>query len=378
MQLAAATMRSVVSERQTDLDWVPSPLLIVSDGRVAALNRAAQDLFRVSDAESVDGRRIDDLLVFEAEHGGPDKAGATSGWRGAVAHTFSGDRVPVLAKMTDRTAASGGVETIISLAPVSGADDIQSDLDAREASRDQIARLFANLAHEMRTPLNAVIGFGEIMAGRHFGPLDRKYADYAKDIVGAGYHLLGLVNGALDLGRASAGPDSLQQRPVELRAVLYSALALVEQAAAMKSISIGLPNPDSLPVVYADETRLRQVMVNLMSNAIKYSPRGRRVAISYSREREEEFRIDVRDDGIGMTADEIETAMLPFGRTESAMRAGEAGTGLGLPICRAIVEAHGGRLRIASSPNRGTTISVFLPSALLVAEPGVGGLLSNL
>jgi two-component system, cell cycle sensor histidine kinase PleC len=252
------------------------------------------------------------------------------------------------------------------------------DADARHEARGRIADVFANLAHEMRTPLNAVIGFGEILVGEHFGPLAARYKDYSRDIVGAGYHLLALVNGALDLGRASAGPDTLDERPVELRAVLTSTIAMLQRSATLKSITVEVADLAGLPLIYADETRMRQLFVNLVSNAIKYSPVGRGVTIKHWIEDDGQVCIDVVDGGVGMSIDEVAIALLPFGRTESAMRTGEAGTGLGLPICKAIVEAHGGRLTIDSAPRRGTTISVVLPANRLLAAPGHGGLLNLL
>ena len=363
----------------------PVPILALTGGRVTAANDAACDLFQAAAPAALTGRRFTDLL--QAEHCAANDLGTppdgprrwSDGWTTATAHTLQGERFQVLVRAAPTGAVADGSDTsLIALAPLFDGGEPRAQQHEKESSRDQIAKLFANLAHEMRTPLNAVIGFGEIMSGAHFGPLDRRYAGYARDIVRAAYHLLGLVNGALDLGRASAGPGSLTMRPVELKAILNAALALVERDAITKSMSIGMPDLHALPVIHADETRLLQVIVNLLTNAIKYSPRGRHIAVTYSRERDEEIRIDVRDDGNGMTADEIGIALLPFGRTESALRAGESGTGLGLPITRAIVEAHGGRLTLQSAPHRGTTVSVILPASLIVAEPGIGGFLSQL
>lgn len=366
---------------------MPVATLLIAGDRIADMNHNALRLLGAVELGDLAGRLVSEILVLgdplTVELDGnvaSDNAGTF--WRHGMLRPVVGGAMPVLVSRGEDLHGVGlqgvGVQSrAIVVIPRAGEGGVP-DVEAREESRGRIADVFANLAHEMRTPLNAVIGFGEILQGEHFGPLAARYQQYARDIVGAGYHLLALVNGALDLGRASAGPSSLEERPVELRAVLDSALAMLERAAAAKSITLEIADPSGLPLIYADETRMRQLFVNLIGNAVKYSPRGRPILIRHRLAEDGDIWIDVVDGGVGMTRAEVAVAMLPFGRTESAMRTGEAGTGLGLPISKAIVEAHGGRMIVDSAPRRGTTVSVVLPANRLVASPGHGGLLSLL
>ncbi|WP_189989064.1 sensor histidine kinase [Thalassobaculum fulvum] len=366
------------------LDAWPVAVFVVGGDRVVQINANGLRLIGADGPASIVGRPTSEILVLGDPvsvdlDGGVAPDGAGTQWRHALIRPLNGGSLPVLVSRGEEWAR--GRERLRMLVVVPAASERNGgllDVEARAEARGQIADVFANLAHEMRTPLNAVIGFGEILLGEHFGPLAGRYRDYARDIVGAGYHLLALVNGALDLGRASAGAASLDERPVELRSVLSSAIAMLEQAASAKSIALTVDDLAGLPLVYADETRMRQLFVNLIGNAIKYSPSSRPVVVRHRLDDDGEIRIDVVDQGTGMTREEVAIALLPFGRTESAIRTGEAGTGLGLPISKAIVEAHGGRMTIDSAPRRGTTVTVVLPANRLVAAPGRGGLLNLL
>lgn len=361
---------------------IPVATLLIAGDRITDVNPSALRLLGATDRGDVAGRLVSEVLVLGEPltvdaAGTAASDGAGTAWRHGMLRPVAGGAMPVLVSRGEDLHGDGVQRRAVVMIPRAGERSLP-DAEASEESRGRIADVFANLAHEMRTPLNAVIGFGEILQGEHFGPLAARYKQYARDIVGAGYHLLALVNGALDLGRASAGPTSLEERPVELRAVLASAVAMLERAASAKSIALDIADPPGLPLIYADETRMRQLFVNLIGNAVKYSPPGRPILVRHRLAEDGDICIDVVDGGVGMTREEVAIAMLPFGRTESAMRTGEAGTGLGLPISKAIVEAHGGRMIVDSAPRRGTTVSVVLPANRLVASPGHGGLLSLL
>lgn len=367
--------------RTVSIDRLPVAAFLLTRDQIVDVNAIGVRMLGAGDRSVVIGQAITQILVFgdpvslnqnsaKAQDGAP--------WRHAMLRPVAGSAIPVLACQGPDGTATDGQAALWIVVPAAAEGGVILDVDARQEARGRIADVFANLAHEMRTPLNAVIGFGEILLGEHFGPLASRYKEYSRDIVGAGYHLLALVNGALDLGRASAGPESLDERPVELRTVITSTIGMLQGSAAAKSIAVDVVDLAGLPLVYADETRMRQLFVNLVGNAIKYSAAGRDILIRHRISENDEVIVDVIDGGVGMSRDEIVIAMLPFGRTDSAMRTGEAGTGLGLPICKAIVEAHGGRMIIESAPRRGTTISIVLPANRLVAAPGHSGLLSLL
>lgn len=365
------------------LDAWPVAAFAIATDRIVGINGGALRLVGSDQPAALVGRLTSEVLVLGEPvsielDGTPVPDGAGTRWRHALIRPLAGGAVPVLAARGGEWSEAGQARHALVVVPAAAERGVVLDVEAREESRGRIADVFATLAHEMRTPLNAVIGFGEILLGEHFGPLASRYKDYARDIVGAGYHLLALVNGALDLGRASAGAASLDERPVELRTVMTSATAMLEQAAAAKSITLSVENAAALPLLYVDETRMRQLFVNLISNAIKYSPPNRAVTVRHRVAEDGSVWIDVVDHGAGMSREEVAIALLPFGRTESAIRTGEAGTGLGLPICKAIIEAHGGHMSIDSAPRRGTTVSIVLPANRLVAAPGHGGLLNLL
>ena len=381
--VASPNEKPPVPDRSVPVDAWPIAMFVLANDRIADVNTSGLQLIGGAGPSDVVGRLVSEVIVLgdpvTVELDGramPDGAGTL--WRHALVRPLSGGALPVLVSRGQDWSSSGEVRRTLIVVPAASERGGVLDVEARAESRGRIADVFANLAHEMRTPLNAVIGFGEILLGEHFGPLAGRYKDYARDIVGSGYHLLALVNGALDLGRASAGPASLDERPVELRSVLSSAIVMLERSAYDKSIKIDVDGIAGMPLVYADETRMRQLFVNLIGNAIKYSSHGRPIRISHRVSESGDVWIDVADGGNGMTRDEIAIALLPFGRTESAIRTGEAGTGLGLPISKAIIEAHGGQMSIDSTPRRGTTVSVMLPADRLVAAPGHGGLLNLL
>lgn len=356
------------------LDSLPMPALLTDHNAVTDANRAAAHLFGVVSIDTLVGIALPEL--FELGASLDDQALMTRDsrlrrpWRQATARRRDGHgTVPVLISdlplnLTD-AANTATLTTILPDSLVSASPTKTGSAD--EVSREELARLFANLAHEMRTPLNAIIGFSEIMVGRHFGDLNDRYAEYAKDIKGAGQHLAALVNGALDLGRANAGKDGLLERPLAVADLITSTLPLVDSHARTKNIELSVPTSEGLPIVLGDATRLRQLLVNLITNAIKYSPPSARIIVACKTLSSGDLGLVVRDNGFGMTEDEIRLAILPFGRTETAINAGEPGTGLGLPICKAIVESHGGRLIIDSVKGKGTTIVATLPARRVIS-----------
>jgi len=230
----------------------------------------------------------------------------------------------------------------------------------------------ANMSHELRTPLNAIIGFAEVMEREVFGPLgSRRYRDYATDIRDSGLHLLNLINDILDVSKAEAGRIDLEDAVVKLEVVLRASIRFVEERARHSGVAIALPPLESLPVIRADERRLKQVMINLLSNAVKFTPPGGRVAVEVDARPGEEIRIRVIDSGIGIAPEDIDRVLEPFGQVASAMTREHEGTGLGLPLARALIEAHGGRLRIESALRHGTTMTVVLPADRLVLVDAV-------
>ncbi len=233
------------------------------------------------------------------------------------------------------------------------------------------SEFLANMSHELRTPLNAINGFSEIMVGEMFGPMgDKRYREYAQDILSSGQHLLALINDILDMSKIEAGKMTLRFEPLHLGDVVEDAVRLVQNRgeAAGLTFEVALPN---LPEVEADYRAIKQVLLNLLSNAVKFTPRGGRITISGEMRRDplgERVRISVSDTGIGISADDLGRLARPFEQIESQHSKTQQGTGLGLALTKSLVEMHEGALEIESEPGRGTTVSFLLPLHLVAGE----------
>ena len=224
------------------------------------------------------------------------------------------------------------------------------------------------MSHELRSPLNAIIGFAEIIAGRLLGPNDARYFEYAEDIRVSGTHLLGLIGDILDLSKIGAGKMHLDERLVDLHAVAERTARLFAANLSKAEVTLDLAVPGDFPALRADQLRLGQILINLVSNAIKFTPPGGRVTIA-AEVRPDEVAIRVSDTGVGMTEAEAVRALEPFVQIDNGFDRNRGGTGLGLSICRELAALHGGRLTIDSAKGAGTTVTLHLPSDRAVATP---------
>ncbi len=237
--------------------------------------------------------------------------------------------------------------------------------EAELASRSK-TEFLANMSHELRTPLNAIIGFSQVMADEVLGPLgSARYAGYARDIASSAQHLLGIISDILDVSKLEAGKVELDDDEIDLAQMSRDILHLVVERARALDIALEVEIEPELPRLRADALKLKQVLLNLITNAIKFSHPGGRVLIR-SRMAEGGMHIDVVDRGIGMDPAEIETAVTRFGQVASTWNRKHPGTGLGLPLAIGLVELHGGRILIASEKGIGTTVTVCLPPSRIL------------
>ncbi len=244
------------------------------------------------------------------------------------------------------------------------AESLSHARDEAEAASRTKSEFLANMSHELRTPLNAVIGFSEIMMGEMFGPLgDPRYRDYAKDMHDSGAHLLALINDILDLSKVEAGRLDLNEGSVDVGRVVATCHRLVRERAVNAGVAITLEQRQPLPPILADEIKLKQILLNLLSNAVKFTPRGGKVVVETGCTEQGDFRLQVIDNGIGMKRGDIPLALQPFRQIDSALSRKHSGTGLGLPLTKALVVLHGGNLTIDSDTGRGTIVTVILPAA---------------
>ncbi len=246
-----------------------------------------------------------------------------------------------------------------------------------EAADNAKTTFLAHMSHELRTPLNAILGFSELIRDAHLGPLPERYRGYAEDIHRSGQHLLALVNDVLDLSRVESGRLELQPEPVDLASDVEGAVSLVSQRAETHGIVIEQRVARDLPLLHADPLRLRQILINLLTNAVKFTPDGGRVTIEATAVARS-VRITVADTGIGMTGQEIALALEPFRQARKLSRRPREGSGLGLPLAKALVESHGGMLMIDSEPEVGTRITILLPIGTETEDAGGGAMIEPL
>jgi signal transduction histidine kinase len=243
-------------------------------------------------------------------------------------------------------------------------------LDADGANRAK-SEFLANMSHELRTPLNAVIGFSEIMREARFGPIDNRYREYSGHIHDSGNHLLAMVNQILDLAKVEAGQLTLCEETVLLQDLAARCLTVIRERSVRAGSSLVNRIPADFPAIRGDELRLRQVLLNLLSNAVKFTGRGGAITLDAQIHADDTFEITVADTGIGMNAQQLAFVFLPFQQVDTPNSRRQEGTGLGLPLARALVEQHGGTLMLESSPGIGTLARVRLPAnRLLGAGPG--------
>gem|GEM_PF-633276 len=235
-------------------------------------------------------------------------------------------------------------------------------LQAEISSRTRMEFL-ANMSHELRTPLNAVIGFSEIIKDEVMGPLGVPvYKEYAQDIYDSGNYLLKVISEILEVSKIETGNRELAVTNFKLAKALKSCMIIMATRIEQAKVDVHLDISDDLPELMAEELGIKQVMLNLIGNAIKFTPEGGRVDVTAAVQENGELYIDVKDTGIGMTKDEIKKAMQPFGKVDTAFSSMKAGTGLGLTIVDSLVSLHGGRLEITSESGKGTLVRVVLPA----------------
>jgi signal transduction histidine kinase len=235
--------------------------------------------------------------------------------------------------------------------------------DAAEAANRAKSEFLANMSHELRTPLNAIIGFSTIMREGLFGALPGKYTEYAGMVCDSGTHLLAIINDILDLAKAESDGLELREEDVDIARVVALSSTIVREMADKVGVNYNVTMAEVLPHVRADSGKLRQILINLLGNAVKFTPSGGNVTLSADSGPDGVLQFRIADTGIGIPADKMEVAMAPFGQVDSRLARRFEGTGLGLPLTKRLVEMHGGTFHLASEPGKGTIVTVRLPGA---------------
>jgi PAS domain S-box-containing protein len=366
LRLAETQSRELKTVLDTATDGV---VVIEPDGRIVSANRSAEALFGY-DATELTARSFADLFV-------PDSRAAALGYLASLGHAGLGGLINEGREFTGQVRQGGAIPLFMTLGRI--ADDservcavfrditpwkkAENDLNAtlREAERASAAKsdFLAKVSHEIRTPLNSILGFSEVMLEERFGPIgNERYREYLKDIRASGEHVVSLLNDLLDLAKIEAGKLDLSLASLNLNEVVQGAVTRMQPQANRERIIIRTSLSPTLPPLVADARSLRQMTLNLLSNSIKFTGAGGQVIVSTAQSSDAEVVLRVRDTGIGMDEKELGIALEPFRQLATASRWGSDGTGLGLPLTKALAEANRARFTITSKVGDGTLVEV--------------------
>lgn len=353
-------------------------LTVTESGEIRTVNPAAEAMFGYR-ANDMVGRNAAMLLAGTPS----DAPGGTMSLDAVAAHgaiTETGARQVIA---VDRQGARKVLDLAISRMQLGQealmiliARDVTGRVEAEQAllQAKQTAELSSrskteflhNMSHELRTPLNAIIGFSEVMQRETFGPIGGQYVDYAKDIHESGRHLLSVINDILDVAKIESGRFDLTEESVAIADILDSTIRLVRDRATRTGVTLLAPLAENLPSVRGDGRVLKQVLLNLLDNATKFTAAGGHVVVTAATAPCGSVDITVTDSGIGIPADRLESVMQPFGQVDSSLSRKYGGTGLGLPLAKRFMEMHGGSLILRSEFGIGTTVTARLPAERVI------------
>ncbi len=269
----------------------------------------------------------------------------------------------------DRRRHAGRLITFYDISKLARAErEAEEAKELAEAANRAKSEFLAQMSHELRTPLNAIIGFSEIMSRQMLGPLNNpQYLEYTSDINDSATHLLRLITDILDLSKIEAGRLELCEETVDVGQIIESSLTLVEERAADGGIAIEARVARNLPKLRADGCKVKQVVINLLSNAVKFTRSGGKIVISAEVRAAGRLAISVADSGVGIKAQDLDRIMRPFEQVDGALDRNYQGTGLGLPLSKALVELHGGSFELTSEVEVGTTVTAYFPADRVAA-----------
>jgi signal transduction histidine kinase len=334
--------KAALDERQEELsNQIRRQVLIATMIALASGALAFFGGYRISNAVATPIRRLKKAAVSIAE-GHFDLPALPSG----------GDEVGQLAKRFSEMARK--LQTLMG--------DLRGRADAAEGANRAKSAFLAHVSHELRTPLNAIIGFSEILRAEPQGPLGSdRYRDYVGDIHNSGNHLLKLVNDLLDMAKAEAGRLEIREDVVDMQEVADACAALLDPMCKSSRVELQAAVAVNDRCLRGDEVRLRQILLNLLNNAVKFTPPGGQVSLDIGWNADNAMTVQIKDTGIGIASDDLSRVLQPFGQAGDIMTRRHQGTGLGLPLTKALVELHGGRLEIESELGQGTAVRITFP-----------------
>jgi PAS domain S-box-containing protein len=369
-QVEIAELKSILD---TATDGV---VLLDARGLIVSANRSAEALFGY---DELVGHTLAELLAPESTDAAHDyldglaRDGAASmlnGGREVIGRVRQGGLIPLFmtaGRIGDKADKLCAVFRDITTWKKAEEDLTQARRQTEKAFSGK-SDLLAKISHEIRTPLNAIIGFSEVMMEERFGPIgNERYREYLKDIHASGGHLLSLINDLLDLSKIEAGKLELTFASLGLNDLIQQCVAVMQPQANRERIIIRTSLPQALPQVVADARSVRQIVLNLLSNSIKFTGAGGQVIVSTALNDHGEVVLRVRDTGIGMSEKDLVTALEPFRQLSTSTRGVSGGTGLGLPLTKALAEANRARFHIKSALKEGTLVEIAFPAARVLA-----------
>lgn len=372
-------LRVETEELRSILETATDGVVVMgSDGDIRSLNRSANALFNYNDADVI-GKTFATLFAHESQRAVMDYLAGLAGHgvasvlndgREVIGREASGGFIPLFMTMGRLSSSSGYCAVIRDITQWKRTEEeLRSAKRAAETANAHKTDFLARVSHEIRTPLNAIIGFSDMMASEHFGPIgSARYIEYASDIGRSGRHVLDIVNDLLDISKIEAGEMELEFAAVEINEAVSEAVSLVQPQANAQRVIIRTSLSTSVPSVVADNRSIKQIALNILANAIRFTPAGGQIVVSTAYEANGSVMLRIRDTGIGMTRTELEQAMKPFRQVTTGTRMRGEGTGLGLPLTKAMAEANRALFAINSAPNEGTLVEITFPSQRVLAN----------
>ncbi|RJT35109.1 PAS domain S-box protein [Mesorhizobium waimense] len=372
-------LKSRIAEMRTIIDTATDGVVLIGrDGAIRSISRPAEALFGF-DSDEVAGKPFASLFAIESQRAArdylnglsePGVASVMNDGREVIGREAQGRFIPLFMTIGRLPSDSGFCAVVRDITQWKRAEeDLTQARAVAERASSQKTDFLARISHEIRTPLNAIIGFSELMVDEKFGPVaNDRYRDYLRDINRSGNHVLDLVNDLLDISKIEAGQQEMDYEAVSLNDTLAETVAMMQPQANRERVIIRSSFASRLPEVVADLRSVRQIALNILSNAVRYTQAGGQVIVSTAYETSGDVVMRVRDTGIGMSQAEIEQALKPFKQINALKRGRGDGTGLGLPLTKAMVEANRARFSINSTPGEGTLVEVAFPSTRVLAE----------
>ncbi|MGF6155439.1 PAS domain S-box-containing protein [Ensifer sp. KUDG1] len=372
-------LKTEIDELKSILETATDGVVVLGhDGDIRSMNRSASALFNYDEGE-IRGKPFAALFAHESQkavidylHGlsGHGVASVLNDGREVIGREANGGFIPLFMTIGRLSASNGFCAVIRDITQWKRTEEeLRNAKRAAETANAHKTEFLARVSHEIRTPLNAIIGFSDMMASEHFGPVGHpRYIEYAGDIGRSGRHVLDIVNDLLDISKIEAGEMELDFGAVEINDAVSEAVSLVQPQANSQRVIIRTSLSAAVPNVVADGRSIKQIALNILANAIRFTPSGGQIVVSTSYEANGSVMLRIRDTGVGMTRGELDQAMKPFRQVTTGARKRGDGTGLGLPLTKAMAEANRAHFSITSAPNEGTLVEISFPSQRVLAN----------